>query len=163
MEFMSRIGTVKGFMGMAFKEAFKGMTDNEGGPFGAVVVKDGRVIAKGHNRVVKTKDPTAHAEIVAIRRASKKLGRFDLSDCEIYSTCEPCPMCLSAIYWARIRRIYFGCTKEDATKIGFADESIDAAIKGKLSPRKLRMISMDRESCLKLFAAWEQKPDKVPY
>jgi len=160
---MSRKATVKGFMGMAVREAFKGMTDNEGGPFAAVIVKDGGVIAKGHNRVVKTKDPTAHAEIVAIRRASKRLGRFDLSDCELYSTCEPCPMCLAAIYWARIRRIYFGCTKEDAAKIGFADESIDAAIKGKLSPRKLRMNSIDRESCLKLFAAWEQKPDKVLY
>jgi guanine deaminase len=160
---MSRKATVKGFMEMAVKEGFKGMRDNEGGPFGAVIVKDGRVIAKGHNRVVKTKDPTDHAEIVAIRQASKKLRRFDLSDCEIYSTCEPCPMCLAALYWARIRRIYYGCTKEDAAKIGFADESIDAAIKGKLSPRKLRMISMEREGCLKLFAAWEQKLDKVPY
>jgi guanine deaminase len=160
---MSRKATVKGFMGMAVNEAFKGMTDNEGGPFGAVIVKEGRAVARGHNRVVKTKDPTAHAEIVALRRASKKLGRFDLSDCQIYSTCEPCPMCLAAIYWARISRIYYGCTKEDAARIGFADESIDAAIKGKLSARKLRMISMEREGCLKLFAAWEQKPDKVPY
>jgi guanine deaminase len=160
---MSRKATVKGFMGMAVNEAFKGMTDNEGGPFGAVIVKDGRAVARGHNRVVKTKDPTAHAEIVALRRASKKLGRFDLSDCQIYSTCEPCPMCLAAIYWARISRIYYGCTKEDAARIGFADESIEAAIKGKLSTRKLRMISMEREGCLKLFAAWEQKPDKVAY
>lgn len=160
---MSRKATVKGFMGMAVNEALKGMTDNEGGPFGAVIVKDGRAIARGHNRVVKTKDPTAHAEIVALRRASKKLGRFDLSDCQIYSTCEPCPMCLAAIYWARISRIYYGCTKEDAARIGFADESIDAAIKGKLSARKLRMISMEREGCLKLFAAWEQKPDKILY
>jgi guanine deaminase len=160
---MSRKAVAKSFMQMAVREAFKGMTDNEGGPFGAVIVNDGRAIAKGHNRVVRTKDPTAHAEIVALRRASKKLRRFDLSDCEIYSTCEPCPMCLAAIYWARIRRIYYGCTKEDAAKIGFADESIDAAIKGKLSPRKLRMISMEREGCLKLFAAWEEKPDKVPY
>lgn len=160
---MSRKATVKGFMEMAVNEAFKGMTDNEGGPFGAVIVKDGRAVARGHNRVVKTKDPTAHAEIVALRRASKKLGRFDLSDCQIYSTCEPCPMCLAAIYWARISRIYYGCTKEDAARIGFADESIDTAIKGKLSARKLRMISMEREGCLKLFAAWEQKPDKVPY
>jgi guanine deaminase len=160
---MSKKATEKDFMGMAVKEAFKGMVGNEGGPFGAVLVKDSRVVARGHNRVVKTKDPTAHAEIVAIRRASKRLGRFDLSDCEIFSTCEPCPMCLAAIYWARIRRIYFGCTKEDAAKTGFADESIDAAIKGKLSARKLRMICMEREGCLKLFAAWEQKPDKVPY
>ena len=151
------------FMEIAGEEAFKGMTDNEGGPFGAIIVKEGRVIAKGHNQVVITKDPTAHAEIIALRRASKKLGRFDLSDCEIYSTCEPCPMCLAAIYWARIRRIYYGCTKEDAAKIGFADESIDAAIKGKLSLRKLRMVQMERESCLRLFALWEQKPDKVPY
>ncbi len=150
-------------MGMAVREAFKGMTDNEGGPFGAVIVKDGRVIAKGHNLVVKAKDPTAHAEIVAIQRASKKLKRFDLSDCEIYSTCEPCPMCMAAIYWAKIRSIYNGCTKEDAEKIGFADRAIDAAIKGKLTGRKLKMIPIERESCLKLFAGWNQKPDKVPY
>ncbi len=150
-------------MGTAVREAFKGMTANEGGPFGAVIVKEGRVIAKGHNRVVKTNDPTAHAEIVSIRRASKKLGSFDLSDCEIYSTCEPCPMCLAAIYWARIRRLFYGCTKEDAAKIGFADESIDAAIKGKRSARKLRLIPMEREGCLKAFAAWRQKADKIPY
>ena len=148
---------------MAVKEAFKGMTGNEGGPFGAVIVKDGRVVAKGHNRVVRTKDPTSHAEIVAIRRASKKMGRFDLSDCEIYSTCEPCPMCLAALYWAGISRIFYGCTTEDAAKIGFADESIDDAIKGRLSARKLRMVPMEREGCLSLFAAWAQKPDKVPY
>ena len=160
---MPKNTSTKDFMEIAVREGFKGMNGNEGGPFGAVIVKDSRVIAKGHNRVVKTKDPTSHAEIVAIRRAAKKLGRFDLSDCEIYSTCEPCPMCLAAIYWARISGIFYGCTKEDAAKIGFADESIDGAMKGKLSVRKVPMIPMERESCLKLFAAWEQKPDKVPY
>ncbi len=160
---MPKKAPAKALMEIAGKEAFKGMTDNEGGPFGAIIVKEGRVIAKGHNQVLITKDPTAHAEIVVLRRASKKLGRFDLSDCEIYSTCEPCPMCLAAIYWARIRRIYYGCTKEDAARIGFADASIDAAIKGKMPRRKLRMVQMERESCLRLFALWVQKRDKVPY
>jgi guanine deaminase len=160
---MSRKGAAKGFMEMAVKEAFKGMTDNEGGPFGAVIVKDGRVIAKDHNRVVKTKDPTAHAEIEAIRRASKKLGRFDLSDCEIYSTCEPCPMCLAAVYWAKIRWIYYGCNKLDAEKIGFSDRAIDTALKGGRVDRRLRMIPLARESCLELFSFWAHKSDKVPY
>jgi guanine deaminase len=160
---MPKKAPAKALMEIAGKEAFKGMTDNEGGPFGAIIVKEGRVIAKGHNQVLITKDPTAHAEIVVLRRASKKLGRFDLSDCEIYSTCEPCPMCLAAIYWAKIRRIYYGCTKEDAARIGFADASIDAAIKGKMPRRKLRMVQMERESCLRLFALWVQKRDKVPY
>ena len=95
------------FMRIALKEAEKGMEKGEGGPFGAVIVKDGEIISKAHNEVLKTNDPTAHAEMVAIRRASKKLGRFNLSDCDIYSTCEPCPMCFSAIHWAKIKKLYF--------------------------------------------------------
>lgn len=151
------------FMTIAVQEAFQGVTGNEGGPFGAVIVKDGRIIARGCNRVIRTKDPTAHAEIVAIRRASKKLGRFDLSDCEIYSTCEPCPMCLAAICWAKIPKIYFGCTKEDAAKIGFADMAIGRAVKNRKSGRLFRMIPMARKACLKIFALWENKPDRVLY
>jgi len=151
------------YMGIAVREAYRGVAGNAGGPFGAVIVKDGEVIARGHNRVVRAKDPTAHAEIVAIRRASKKLGRFDLSDCEIYSTCEPCPMCLAAILWAKIPRVYFGCTKEDAAKIGFADEAIDKALKGRKVGRRFRMVPMAREACLKLFALWQNKSNRVLY
>lgn len=150
------------FMKKAVKEALKGVNSNEGGPFGAVIVKDGKVIAKGHNMVLKTNDPTAHAEIVAIRKASKKLKRFDLSDCEIYTSCEPCPMCLSAIYWAKIRKVYYGCTKEDAAGIGFDDKMIYDIIQG-VAEKKLESAQLDREDCLKLFKEWASKTDKVNY
>src|SRR5512136_691190 len=110
------------FMRMAIREAEKGMRRNEGGPFGAVIVKDGKVVARAHNRVIKTNDPTAHAEVVAIRKATAKLKRFDLSDCEIYASCEPCPMCFAAIHWAKMRTLYFGCSRKDAAAIGFDDK-----------------------------------------
>jgi guanine deaminase len=160
---MSTQNWAKTFMEAALTEAAKGMNNNEGGPFGAVIVKENRIIAKSHNKVVKTKDPTAHAEILAIRQASKKLGSFDLSDCEIYSTCEPCPMCLGAIHWAGIRNVHYGCTKEDAANIGFADQAIDASIKSGRTGRKVTMIPMERKACLRLFALWKGKPDKVLY
>jgi len=111
-------------MRLAITESVKGMRSGEGGPFGCVIVRNGLLVAKGHNRVIGTNDPTAHAEIVALRRAAKRLGRFDLSDCELYASCEPCPMCLSAIYWARISKVYYANTKSDAAKIGFVDEFI---------------------------------------
>ena len=151
------------FMKKAVEEAFKGMRKNEGGPFGAVIVKDGKVIAKGHNMVLKTNDPTAHAEILAIRKASKKLKRFDLSDCEIYSSCEPCPMCFSAIHWAKIKKLYYGCTKEDAAGIGFDDKFIYDVIKGTVKKVQVEMLQVDREECLKLFKEWASKADKVNY
>jgi len=150
------------FMKKAVREAFKGLRKNEGGPFGAVIIKDGKVIAKEHNRVLKTNDPTAHAEILAIRKASKKLKRFDLSDCEIYTSCEPCPMCLSAIYWAKIKKVYYGCTKEDAAGIGFDDKTIYDLIKGVVE-KKLEFVQVDREDCLKIFKEWASKSDKVNY
>ena len=111
-------------MQVAIDEALKGIDANEGGPFGAVIVKDNKIISKAHNLVLKTNDPTAHAEINAIKEASSKLNSFDLSGCELYTTCEPCPMCLGAIFWARIDRVYFGATKLDAQKAGFDDNKI---------------------------------------
>ena len=117
------------FIEMANEEALTGSSVNDGGPFGAVITKAGKVISRGHNEVLKTNDPTAHAEMVAIRRAAQALGSYDLSGCEIHSSCEPCPMCLAAIYWARISKVYYGCTKEDAARIGFDDNAIYEYIK----------------------------------
>ena len=112
---------VKDFMLLAVREAFKGMRANQGGPFVAVVVKGNKVVARAHNTVLKTNDPTAHAEINAIRKATKKLKRFDLSDCVLYTSCEPCPMCFGAIAWSKIKVVYYGCTRKDADAIGFSD------------------------------------------
>ena len=151
------------YMKIAAEEAAKGVKRNKGGPFGAVIVRKGKVIAKSHNEVIGTNDPTAHAEIVAIRKASAKLKRFDLSDCEIYSSCEPCPMCLAAIYWANIKKLYYGCTKEDAARINFADNFIYQAIRGKAGKKKIAVQKIDRDECLKLFKGWELKVDKVQY
>lgn len=151
------------FMKIAIEEAFHGIANNDGGPFGAVIVKNGEIIAKSHNEVVKTNDPTAHAEIVAIRRATNILGRFDLSDCEIYSSCEPCPMCFAAIHWAKINKLYYGCTREDAAKIGFDDQYIYDVINGTAKIKKVNVIKIDRNLCLKPFEQWELKVDKVPY
>jgi guanine deaminase len=139
------------------------MDRNEGGPFGAVVVHKGRVVARAHNRVIKTHDPTAHAEVQAIRRASKKLGRFDLSDCEVYSTCEPCPMCLAALYWAKVRRVYYGCGQEDAARVGFDDRYIYGVLQGKVKKPRLKAVRVERDACLELFKAWAAKKDKVRY
>jgi guanine deaminase len=119
------------FMKIAIEEAFCGMRTNSGGPFGAVIVKDGKIIARGHNEVTGTNDPTAHAEITVIRKASAALGRFDLSGCDIYSSCEPCPMCFSAIFWSRISRLCFASTREDAGKIGFDDKLLYDILAGK--------------------------------
>ena len=107
------------FMKIAIEEALQGMKNNDGGPFGAVIVRNGEIISMAHNEVVKTNDPTAHAEVTALRKASSLLGRFDLSDCEIYSSCEPCPMCFAAIHWAKIKKLYYGSTRHDAANIDF--------------------------------------------
>lgn len=150
-------------MNLAIEEAFKGMRADEGGPFGAVIVKDGEVIAIGHNEVIKTNDPTAHAEIVAIRKATKKLGRFDLSDCEIYSSCEPCPMCFSAIHWAKMKTLYYGATRYDAADIGFDDQYIYDVILGKAIKEQVDKVKLDRETCLAPFKEWKEKEGKVEY
>lgn len=150
-------------MKIAVEEALKGLRKNHGGPFGAVIVKDGKIIAKAHNEVIRKNDPTNHAEIMAIRKASSKLKRFDLSDCEIYSSCEPCPMCFSAIHWAKIKKLYYGCSKKDAAKIGFDDKFIYDVIKGISKKKQVRLKQVDRKECLKTFKKWEEKEDKVRY
>ena len=152
------------FMKIASEEAVAGARNNEGGPFGAVIVREGEVVARGHNEVLKNNDPTAHAEMVTIRRAAASLGRFDLSDCVLYTSCEPCPMCLSAIYWARIPTVFFGCTKEDAADIGFDDQAIYEYIRHpEQHQAELCLISQDREECLRNFEEWRNKADKTMY
>jgi len=134
-----------------------------GGPFGSVVVKDNKIIAEGSNKVTPTNDPTAHGEIVAIREACKKLNNFTLSECELYSSCEPCPMCLSAIYWARIDKIYYANTREDARKIDFDDSLIYTELQKNIDKRKTTMIQILRNEALKAFELWDKKKDKVKY
>jgi len=137
--------------------------NNGGGPFGCVVVKDEKILAEGKNKVTSTNDPTAHGEIVAIRVACKKLNNFNLKGSELYSTCEPCPMCLSAIYWARIDKIYYANTREDARKIDFDDSLIYSEFKKNINERKIPMIQMMRNEALKAFEFWDKKTDKVKY
>ena len=137
--------------------------DKGGGPFGSVIVKNNKIIAEGANKVTSTNDPTAHGEIVAIREACKKLNNFNLNGSELYSTCEPCPMCLSAIYWARISKIYYGNTREDAQKIDFDDSFIYSEFEKKVKERKIPMIQMMRNEALKAFELWDKKKDKVKY
>jgi guanine deaminase len=153
----------KKFVQLALEEAYKGMRAGDGGPFGAVVVKDGIVVASGHNEVLKHNDPTNHAEMVAIRKAAKKLGRFDLSDCELYITSEPCPMCFSAIHWAKMRKIYFACTRGDAADIGFDDKFIYDVLQGKTKKKQVISVQVGREECLPAFLEWKKKSNKTMY
>ncbi len=139
------------------------MVQNAGGPFGAVIVQDGKIIGEGWNKVTSTNDPTAHAEVDAIRQASQFLKNYDLSGCEIYASCEPCPMCLSAIYWARISKIYFANTKMDAAKIQFDDDFIYQEISKPPENRKIPATQILRTEALKVFELWNQKTDKVRY
>ena len=134
-----------------------------GGPFGAVIVKNGGIIAEGVNRVTATNDPTAHAEVVAIRAACAKLGVFELNDCEIYTSCEPCPMCLGAIYWARLARIYFANVAADAAEFGFDDSFIYRELRLALGQRSIPTTQMMREPALAAFRAWQEKSNKTPY
>ena len=134
-----------------------------GGPFGSIIVKDDKIISEGFNKVTSTNDPTAHGEIVAIRDACKKLNNFNLNGNELYSTCEPCPMCLSAIYWARIDKIYYANTREDARKIDFDDSLIYSEFKKNINERKIPMIQMMRNEALRAFELWDKKIDKVKY
>ena len=134
-----------------------------GGPFGCVIVKDKKIVSEGSNKVTSTNDPTAHGEIVAIREACKKLNNFNLSESELYSTCEPCPMCLSAIYWAHIDKIYYANTRKDAQKIDFDDSLIYSEFKKNIDERKIPMIQMMRSEALKAFELWDKKTDKVKY
>ena len=134
-----------------------------GGPFGAVIVKDGKVIATGVNRVTKNTDPTAHAEVTAIRKASKKLGTFDLAGCDIYTSCEPCPMCLGAVYWAHLDKMYYGNTKADAKNIGFDDSFIYDEIELKPERRRLLTTQLLPDEAIEAFKAWATTENKVEY
>ena len=155
---------VNKYMRTAVEEGFRNIESGEGGPFGAVIVRDGELVARARNLVLLTKDPTMHAEIIAIRQACETLGRFDLSDCEIYASCLPCPMCLGAIFWARIPKLYYGALDSDAEAVGFSDKFIYDAIRaGFQGQDALAVIALDREDCLELFKAWENKRDKVMY
>ena len=137
--------------------------DTIGGPFGCVIVKDNKIISEGYNKVTSTNDPTAHGEIVAIREACLKLNTFNLSGCELYSTCEPCPMCLSAIYWSHINKIFYANTRDDAKNIDFDDSFIYSEINKKIGDRKIQMIQMLRDEALKAFKIWDEKVDKIKY
>jgi guanine deaminase len=151
------------FMARAIQLSVDGVHSGRGGPFGAVIVRDEKIVAEGMNQVTSTNDPTAHAEVLAIRRACYKLGVFELKDCELYTSCEPCPMCLGAIYWARLLRIYFANTAADAAQIGFDDSFIYSELRHPLSGRRIPTIQMMREEALAGFRAWTAKPDKKPY
>ena len=150
------------FMKKAIELSIKSV-NNGGGPFGSVIVKGDKIIAEGSNKVTSNNDTTAHGEIVAIREACKKLNNFSLNGCELYSTCEPCPMCLSAIYWARIDKIYYANTREDARKIDFDDSLIYTELQKNIDKRKIPMIQMMRNEALKAFEMWDKKTDKVKY
>ena len=150
-------------MRAAIEQSRQGMLRNDGGPFGAVVVKDGHIIGKGNNKVTSTNDPTAHAEVVAIRDACRHLNSFQLEGCVIYTSCEPCPMCLGAIYWARPEKVYFGCTREDAAKIGFDDDFIYREMTLPLEGRQLPLQQLLPEEAQIVFAEWQEKTDKKAY
>lgn len=153
----------KQFIKHAISLSENGMQSNAGGPFGAVVVKNGKIIAEGFNCVTSHNDPTAHAEVVAIRKACEKLNSFQLDDCIIYTSCEPCPMCLGAIYWARPKAVYYACTKEDAAKIGFDDHFIYDEIETDIANRKIKFINILREEGQQVFKIWEEKEGRIDY
>ena len=151
------------FMNEAIRLSFETMRNNTGGPFGAVVVKDGKIIARGFNQVVSSNDPTAHAEIVAIRDACKMLNDFQLTGCEIYTSCEPCPMCMSALYWSRVDKVFYANSKSDAAKIGFDDNFIYEELALPYSQRKIELIRIMENKAIEAFNEWAAKIDKVRY
>lgn len=151
------------YMRIAIEEAVHGVEIGEGGPFGAVIVKDGKIIARAHNQVLVTHDPTAHAEVQAIRKASSLLGRFDLSDCVPYASCEPCPMCLGAIHWAKLRKVVYGATRYDAAEAGFDDSYIYEVIQGKAKVLQVAMERRPDDGSARPFDLWKAKTDKTQY
>jgi tRNA(Arg) A34 adenosine deaminase TadA len=153
----------RAFMRHAVNLSAERMRKGEGGPFGAIIVKDGKVIAEGWNKVTSTNDPTAHAEVSAIRNACEKLGTFSLAGCDIFTSCEPCPMCLSAIYWARLDHIYFANSREDAAAIGFDDEFLYREVSKPIEARSIPTVKLDLPEAAAAFAEWHAKPDKVEY
>jgi tRNA(Arg) A34 adenosine deaminase TadA len=151
------------FMRAAIRLALEKMRGGEGGPFGAVVVRRGKIVGRGWNRVTSTNDPTAHAEVTAIRDACRRLKTFRLEECEIYASCEPCPMCLAAIYWARIGRIFYAGTRRDAAAAGFDDDLIYRELARPVSRRNIPMRQLLRSDALHVFKQWRDKPDKIRY
>ena len=151
------------FMQQAIAAAFEGLRRGEGGPFGAAIVRGREVLAVACNRVIARNDPTAHAEIEAIRDACRRLGTFDLAGCELYATCEPCPMCLAAAYWARVDRIVHACSRQDAAGAGFDDERFHTELRKPERERQLELVPFLRDEALPLFRAWLDREDRVPY
>jgi len=151
------------FMQEAILLAEKAMENGEGGPFGCVIVKKNKIIGRGNNKVISTNDPTAHAEIMAIREACKNLNTYQLENCEIFTSCEPCPMCLGAIYWARPQIIYYGNTREDAAAIGFDDSLIYDEIDKDLKERKIPMVNLSHKEAIKSFKIWQERENKMNY
>lgn len=151
------------FINQAIALSEENLVTNEGGPFGAVIVRNGKIIGEGKNKVTSTNDPTAHAEIIAIRNACKNTNSFSLEDCEIYTSCEPCPMCLAAIYWARIKNIYYANTKHDAAEIGFDDSYIYDQVACISNLRDIKMIKIDSPKAKTVFENWKNKKDKIEY
>jgi tRNA(Arg) A34 adenosine deaminase TadA len=150
-------------MKKAIEAAEKGMDSNAGGPFGCVIVKEDKIIAEGFNRVTSTNDPTAHAEVVAIRNACKALDSFQLEGCVIYTSCEPCPMCLGAIYWARPNKVFYACNKRDAADIDFDDQFIYDELDKKMDDREIKFVGILRQEGLSVFQKWTSKVDKKEY
>jgi guanine deaminase len=153
----------KDFMDEAIRLAEENVNSGKGGPFGAVIIRDGQIIARGVNMVSALNDPTAHAEVIAIREACKKLEWFEIKDCELYSSCEPCPMCLGAIYWARPRALYFAASREDAAAAGFDDAHIYEEISAPPSERKIPTIHTVHQKSLSPFLKWKESGNKIPY
>ena len=151
------------FMREAIHLSRQKMRANQGGPFGAIIVRNGKIVGRGWNRVTSMNDPTAHAEITAIRDACKRLKRFHLEDCELYTSCEPCPMCLGAVYWARLKVIYYANTRKDAAKIHFDDNFIYREIGLPIPSRKIPMKPLLRKEALEVFKEWANKTDKIRY
>lgn len=155
--------TPKTFMEVAIKKASSSLRKNHGGPFGAIIVKDGKIISKANNEVMKLKDPTAHAEIQAIRKACKKLKAHSLEGCILYTSCEPCPMCLCAAMWANIDKIYYGASKKDADEIGFRDDVFYTEFNKKTKDRKLKLVQVARKEAVSVMNKWTEKEDKKHY
>lgn len=151
------------FMQVAIALSKEGMDKKDGGPFGCVIVKNDKIIGRGNNKVTSTNDPTAHAEVVAIRDACKNLNSFQLEDCEVFTSCEPCPMCLGAIYWARPKAIYFANNREDAAAAGFDDSMLYDEMKCSIEDRKIPIISVGRNEALKVFNEWVKNEEKINY
>lgn len=151
------------FMQLAIDLAASNLLTGKGGPFGAVIVKNGEVVGKGSNEVTSTNDPTAHAEVVAIRDACKNLNSYQLEDCEVYASCEPCPMCLGAIYWSRVKKLYFAATREDAANAGFDDSYIYNQVPLKPEKRDIGSVQLMRPQAVKVFEQWIESEQKIPY